>query len=254
LARRLNGARAAAVLRARLTVPVTRKVAPMSNNQATPDSARERVETGRVRTMDYMQLDPSIGLGLLPVAVFLAVNYLGPAQWAIALSFLTSCFVFVRMRSRGAIQFLSVLGFLIVAGAAVVGLVADSDRAFVAQNIVADFVFAALFAGSALVRRPLIGAIAREAVPAIQPVMPIDLAMFMRLTLLSAALNIVTGIARIVLFQALDANAYTIASRVLGAPLSIGFVVYCYYAITRTAIAMWPADIEPPARRGAATG
>lgn len=225
----------------------------MDGEEATPESERERAATGRVRTMDYMQLDPSIGLGLLPVAVFLVVNYLGPAQWAIGLSFLASCFVFVRMRSRGAIQFLSVLGFIIVAGSAVVGLVADSDRAFVAQNIVADFVFAAFFAGSALIRRPLIGAIAREAVPAIRPVMPIDLALFMQLTLLSAALNIVTGVARIFLFQALDANAYTIASRVLGAPLSIGFVIYCYYAVTRTAIAIWPADLEPPARRSAPT-
>ena len=69
--------------------------------------------------MDYIQLDPHVFIGLVPVAVFLIANYLGPAQVAIGLSFAVSCVVFVVNRSHGAIQMLSVLGFTIVAISAI---------------------------------------------------------------------------------------------------------------------------------------
>jgi intracellular septation protein A len=212
------------------------------------DSVATRIERDRVRTRDYIQLDPHVFVGLVPVAVFLVANYFGPAQLAIGLSFAASIIVFARNRGHGAVRFLSMLGFVIVTVSAVIGIAADSERAFVAQNIVSDFIFAAVFVGSVLVGRPLIGEIAREAAPAIQPVMPSAHAVFVRLTLLNAGINIVTGVARIFLFQSLSVNAYVIASRAIGAPLTIAFIIYCYYEVTRTAIAIWPADVEPPQR------
>lgn len=218
--------------------------------EASPPPARR----DRVRTIDYIQLDPHIFIGLIPVAVFLVVNQFWSAQLAIGLSFAASVVVFTVSRGRGAVRFLSILGFAIVTVSAVVGLVAESDRAFAAQNIVADFVFAAVFAGSAILRRPLIGAIAREAAPAIAPVMALDHPLFMRLSMLNAALNVATGIARIFLFDALSVNAYVIASRALGAPPAILFTAYCYFSITREAIRIWPADVEPPPARGARSG
>jgi intracellular septation protein A len=205
----------------------------------------------RPRTFDYMQFDPHVFVGLIPVGVFLVANYFGPAQLAIGLSFAASVVVFAVNRGHGAVRLLSVLGFSIVTVSAVVGIVANNERAFVAQNIVSDFIFAAVFVASVVVHRPLIGAIAREAAPGIAPVMAVDAPVFARLTLISAAMNVATGVVRIFLFQSLSVNAYVIASRAIGAPLSIAFIIYCYYAVTREAIAIWPVDMEPP-RRGRA--
>lgn len=147
-------------------------------------------------------------------------------------------------------RLLSILGFVVVAGSAIVGIVTNNDRIFVAQNIAIDVLFAALFAGNVVIGRPIIGLIAREAVPAIQGVMPLTDPVFVRLTLLNAALQIAQASIRLVLLGAVDANTYAIASRVIAMPMTFVFIVYCYRAIGRRAIAIWPADLAPPSRVG----
>jgi hypothetical protein len=94
----------------------------------------------------------------------------------------------------------------------------------------------------------MIGAIAREMVPGIQPVMPLDHRVFMMLTLVNAAINLGTGVARIFLLDALTENQYVIVSRVVFLPLSIGYFLFCYREITRAAIRLWPDDMPPPAQ------
>lgn len=190
--------------------------------------------------------------GLWPVAAYFLVNLLAPAEAAIAASFAVSIVVFLRNRAHGTIRLLAAIGFAVVAASAALGLVSHSGRIYVAQNLVTDFIFAGVFAGSILAGKPLVGAIAREVAPALQPVMAVDHPLFVQLTLVSVAMNLGEGVARIFLLQSLSDNVYIIMSRVLFLPLSIGFYVLCYALVNREAIRIWPEDMPAPNRDGTA--
>ncbi len=215
-----------------------------------PASAEREHEAARVR--DFLNIDASVFQGFAPAIVFLIANQFGPVQVAIVLSFAAAVLVFVRNRASGVIRFLSSIGFAIVAFSTALSLALDSDRAFVAQNIFADVVFAAIFAGSVLAHRPLIGAIARELVPGVRPVMRVDLPVFVQLSMLSAGINVVSAVSRYFMIESMSINAYVILSRVVFIPVNIAFIVLCYVAITRTAIRIWPEDMpyEHLRRRG----
>jgi hypothetical protein len=198
----------------------------------------------RARVRDFLQIDASVFQGFLPAIVFLVANRFGPTQLAIVLSFAVAVWVFARNKSSGVIRLLSAIGFLIVAFSSVLGLALNSDRAFIAQNIFADIVFAVLFAGSVIVGKPLMGAIARELVPGIKPVMHIDLPVFVQLSLLNAAINAVSAVVRFFMIENMSTEAYIVLSRAVFIPVNIAFVVLAYVMVTRTAIRIWPED-EP---------
>ncbi len=166
------------------------------------------------------------------------------------MSFAVSIAVFYRNRQHGTIRLLGVLGFVIVAASAVIGLISNSGKVYVAQNLVTDFIFAGVFATSVVVGKPLIGSIVREVVPALQPVMDVQYPLFVKLTLVCAAINLGTGIARVFLLAALTDTQYVIASRALGLPLDVAFYFACYVLVQREAIRIWPADMPPPNRDG----
>jgi hypothetical protein len=215
-----------------------------------PPAPRERefddVSEDRLRR-GYLRPDLRVLAGILPSVAFLVLNSLMSTQLAIVVSFVVSAGVFFLNPGRGVIRALTVISFTVVLASAVVGLAFDSGKAFVAQNMVGDFLISAIFLGSVLMHRPMIGAIAREMVPAIKPVMALDHAVFVKLTLINVGLNLVSGFARLFLLDALTENQYVIASRVLGFPLGVGFFLYAYREITRVAIRIWPADAPPPA-------
>jgi intracellular septation protein A len=188
--------------------------------------------------------------GLLPVGAYIAVNLFAATEVAIAASFAASVMVFVRNRAHGTIRLLGGIGFAVVAASAVLGLISHSGKVYVAQNLVSDFIFAGVFFGSVLAGKPLIGAIAREVAPALQPVMAVNHALFTQLTLVSAAINFGEGVARIFLLNALSDNEYVIVSRVLFIPLSVGFYVLCYALVNREAIRIWPEHMPVPNRDG----
>jgi len=194
----------------------------------------------------YVRPNPRILEAAAPSLVYIIVQRVAATEIAITASFVAAVVVFFRNPGRGTIRALSALGFLILLATTVVSLALGSGKVFVAQNLFVDFLFAGIFTVSAAVRRPLIGAIVREFVPALQPVMPLDHPLFVRLTLLSALLNLATGIARIFLIMSLSASEYVIVSRIIGFPLSVAFYFYCYFTIQRTAIRIWPADLPPP--------
>lgn len=208
------------------------------------------VDRSTIRMRDHVRFDPHILIGFVPVTVFLIANALGPAQVAIALSFAASCAVFVLTPGRGATRLLSITGFAIVTVSAVVGILADDDRIFVAQNIGIDLAFAALFAGSVFIGKPLIGLIAREAAPGIKPVLVLQDPVFVRLSLLNAGINIIEAALRVAMLGLLDANTYAVVSRASAVPVTILFIAYTYHEIFRRAIAIWPVDMRPPSRDG----
>jgi hypothetical protein len=203
-------------------------------------AAEDRMRRG------YLQPDFRVFYGVLPSAVFLLLNTVSTTQVAISVSFVVATVVFVRNPGHGVIRALSVLSFFVVFASTVVGLALDSGKAFVAQNMVGDFLIAAIFTGSVAIGRPMVGAIAREMVPAIQPIMPVNHRVFVKLTLLNVGVNLVSGFARLYLLDVLTENQYVIASRLLGLPLGVAYFLYAYREITRVAIAIWPADVPPP--------
>ena len=189
---------------------------------------------------DFSGVDWRIFWTALPVVVFLILNTFWPedlwrTQVAIVGSFLASAYVFATNRDSGVIRALVVLGFLIVAGSAAFGLAINSAKAFAAQNIFTDFIMAAISLGSVLVGKPLVGAVARQGVPALRTLMDPKHRVFVYLTLTFMAINIVTGIFRIFLLGEFNATEYVLISRATGLPFSVGFLIACYFSIKRTA-------------------
>jgi hypothetical protein len=217
----------------------------MNDDQRSPEDTFDAEAEDRIRR-GHLRPDMRVFLGIVPPVAFLAANYLWSTQVAIIVAFIASTAVFVRNPGSGVIRALAVISFAVVAISAIAGLASGSGKVFVAQNLIGDFLIAAIFVGSVIVHRPMIGAIAREMVPAMKPVMQIDHIVFVRLTLISAGVNIVSGVARAFLLDALTENQYVIASRALGFPLGVAFFLYAYREVTRTAIAIWPADMPPP--------
>ncbi|MCY4392549.1 MAG: hypothetical protein OXE43_10945 [Chloroflexi bacterium] len=188
---------------------------------------------------DFSAVDWRIFWSLLPLVVFLVLNSFWPedlwrTQVAIVASFAASTWVFAINRDSGVIRFITVLGFVVVAGSAVVGLVADSAKAFAAQNIYSDFLVAAVCLASVAMGKPLVGAVARESIPALRTLMDPRHRVFVILTLVFMTYNIGTGIFRIFLLGEFSANEYVIVSRVTS-PISLAFFLACYFMIKRAA-------------------
>jgi hypothetical protein len=201
-------------------------------------------------SIGLIRLDPRALEGAYPALAFLVANSLWSTQLAIAISFVTALVVFVRNRQRGVIGILGGLSFVIVSISAIVGLIWDSGTVFVAQNLIADFVFAGVYAVSIAIGRPLIGVIVREVVPAIKPVLQVNHPVFVQLSLVALAMNGVEGVARLWMIDVLSTNWYVVISRVVFIPVTIGFYLLCYWRVSKVAIAIWPADMPPPARVG----
>ena len=188
---------------------------------------------------DFSAVDWRIFWSLLPLVVFLVLNSFWPedlwrTQVAIVASFAASTWVFAINRDSGVIRFITVLGFIVVAGSAVVGLVADSAKAFAAQNIYSDFLVAAVCLASVVIGKPLVGAVARESIPALRTLMEPRHRVFVILTLVFMTYNVGTGIFRIFLLGEFSANEYVIVSRVTS-PISLAFFLACYFMIKRAA-------------------
>ena len=210
----------------------------LPEEQPEPDLASPRMpEVSHILKGDLNEIDWRVAEAGLPVLVFLVLNVIGPAQLAIGASFAASVSVFLRNRDSGVIRALAIMGFLVVTGSAIVGLAADSTKAFAAQNIVSDFLVAVVGVGSIAIGRPLVGAVARESIPALRSLLDVRHRTFIYLTLGFVALNIVTGVIRIFLLDALSTNEYVLASRAVGFPLSAAFFVASYFAVKRAAAA-----------------
>lgn len=199
-----------------------------------------------LRTIDWR-----IFWSALPVLAFLVLNGFWPedlwrTQVAIVGSFAAAAWVFANNRDRGVIRVIAVMSFVVVSASAVVGLALNSAKAFAAQNIVADFLMAAICLGSVAIRKPLVGAVARESVPALRTLLAPDHRLFAVLTLTFMAMNLATAVFRIFLLDWLaTANEYVIVTQVTGRPLSAAFVVVCYFAIKRAARAVEAAAATP---------
>ena len=154
--------------------------------------------------------------------------------------------MFVRNRDHGVVRAMAIMAFVVTGGAAIVGLAANSAKVFAAQNIADDFALASVCVGSVLMGRPLVGAVARDVIPALRSLIELPHALFAVLTLGLAGTQIFSGVVRMFLIEGLSANEYVIISRLIGLPLSILFYVVCFFTIRRLASSRLLERTPPP--------
>ena len=131
------------------------------------------------------------------------------------------------------IGLLALLGLIVVGGASVVGIILDSDKAYLASDPIGDFIIALVFLGSVVVRRPLLGVIVRELFPRLATVINEQHRVFYLLSLAWAVQNVATGVVRIFLLQELSTDGYILWSRVVSWPVGIALLLISAYFIGR---------------------
>ena len=122
----------------------------------------------------------------IPVAVFYLLTRVSDPWVAVLGGFIASAIVFYYNRKDRLIGLLAAFGFVVVFVSSVVGVVINSEKAYLAAGPVGDFLFVPLYLGSVLIGKPLIGGIARELMPKYVGHMPINAPVFMWLTLACA--------------------------------------------------------------------
>ena len=177
--------------------------------------------------------NPRVLFAVAPIVTFWAVRQLVGTQPAIGASFGVALFVFVFKRHTGTIGLLALLGIVIVAGGAVAGIVLNSDKAYLANDVVGDFVTGTVAVVSLLYGRPLFGLLARELSPRIAPVMPEHHRVFVLLTLLLVVTQLTSGSVRIVMLEQFSTDQYLLWSRVLGWSLNGALALLAFRLIAR---------------------
>ncbi len=176
--------------------------------------------------------------GIFPVAVFFTLSRIAPAWLSVTGGFIAYAIVFYINRKNRFISGLTAFGFVIVATSAALGIFTDNEKAYLASGPIADFLFIPVHIISAMMRRPIIGGLARELFPAYAGRLPADHRVFMGLSFAFAAHDLCQGIFRVVLLRELSVGEYIVYSRVLFWPVTatlIGLTVFLIYRAARQA-------------------
>jgi hypothetical protein len=207
--------------------------------------------TQRGLQRSHLHLPPinlRFGLVILPVAVFLLVRRVATPEIAIGAGFFTSLIVFFINRQNGASGILAVLGMVIVGGTTIVGIVLRSEKLYLMNDPISDYLILTVALGSIIFRRPLFSLFARELVPAVEHALEPRHSVFYLTTWLVVAVNAVQGTIRVVLLQNLSVDHYLLVSKPMGWSLSFALLVVTYVLIDRAvrqsvqARAMLPED------------
>lgn len=173
----------------------------------------------------------------MPVLAYLAVRQIAGPTLAIGTGFAVALAVFAinRRAHHGVVQWFAVFSLTMVAIGAVAGIALGSDKAFLANDIVGDYLTAAILIGSLLIGRPLAGAMAREMCPRIRGLLVREHPVFITITLMYVASNLAMGTYRLLLIQAVPADEYVIFSRAASWPLGIGMFALSGWLLRRAA-------------------
>lgn len=180
------------------------------------------------------EFNPLIVRSTWPILVFWVVRSLIDTQAAIAAGFGTALWVlFAHRRQSGMVGLLAILGIVIIGGASIVGLILDSDKAFLASDAARDFMTAAFSLASIAIGRPLVGLVARETSPRLALTLVENHRVFVMTTFGFAIVNIITGAMRVYMLDSFDVTPYIILSRVATFPINLAFFGAAYYLIMR---------------------
>lgn len=211
----------------------------------------ERLERWHSRIPEY---DRSVGLSIVPILVWVIVLELAGTRPAIGASWGTAIVIFFIQRrvspDRGAVFWLTVLSLLIFTVGSIAGILLDSNDAFLASDPASDFIVAALFAISLLFRKPLLGMAIREVFPRVRRALPAENRALMWVTAAFVVENIVMGVIRVWLLDAVSDAAYPFVSRGVGTPIRIVLIWWAYRLIQdemkrRLAAGLWVDEPRP---------
>lgn len=171
----------------------------------------------------------------VPVLVFYVGTRNGPTWLAILLSFLSSAVILWMTRKDRLIGLLTLVNFVVLAISAGVGIVLDSEKAFLAAGPLRDFVSLPIYFGSIMLGQPLIGGYARGLNPAIAGRLPANHGVFVKLTLLWAGYDLLQGASRVWMLDALSTGEFLVWSRVVAMPFGAAIIGVTAWAIYQAA-------------------
>lgn len=177
--------------------------------------------------------NPRVLLSIVPVLVFLVLSQVFPPWVSISGGFVASACVFFFTRKTRLIGLLTAFGFVVVTASAIVGIVVDSEKAYLASGPIFDFVSVPIYFGSLVIRKPLIGAIAREMFPAWAGGLPLDLPSFRWLTVAWGTYDIFHGALRVWMLQELTVNQYVVFSRIAFWPFTTALILTTVWSVRR---------------------
>ncbi len=180
-------------------------------------------------------IDPAVYWSMAPVLVFWVTRQVASSQLAIGLGFAAAVVVFWmnRRRKKGLLAWLALGGLVIISGSAIAGLVLDSEKAYLSSDPIGDGITVLVALGSVAIGRPIVGLLACEIFPRFTSHLQGADRVFVAVTLLLAAKDLTTGVARIFLLDSLDTDGYLLFSRVVSWPLNALYFYVAYRMIDR---------------------
>jgi len=167
----------------------------------------------------------------IPVVVFFGMTRVAEPWTAVLAGFVVTAIVtYVNRRDR-LIGLLAVYGFVILAVCAIIGIVSNDEKTFLASGPIGDFLFVPLYLGSILVGRPIIGGIVRELFPVVALHVPEKAPMWAWLTLAWALSNLGQGFLRLWLLSNMSVGEYLVWSRLLAWPMSAAMIALTTYVV-----------------------
>jgi len=178
-------------------------------------------------------INPRFALVFVPVVVFWLVRRVASPEIAIGAGLVASLIVFFTNRKRGATGILAVLGIVIVGGSAITGIVLSSEKAFLANDPIGDYIIMTIALGSIVFRRPLFSLFARELAPVVERYLEPRHSVFFLATWLLVVVNAIQGTSRVFLLDNLSVDQYLLWSRAVSWSLNIALFAVTYVLIYR---------------------
>ncbi len=175
--------------------------------------------------------NPRLLITSIPIAVFYLLTVVASPSVAVAGGFIAAAIVFYYTRHSRLYQALSAVGFAVVTLSAAIGIIWSREKAYLAAGPASDFLFVWIYAGSVVIRQPLVGGITREVFPRLAGSLPVTASVFVWLMISWAVFDIFSGALRVYLLSNLSVGEYIIWSRVLAwrrrRPRPAGHSVQC---------------------------
>lgn len=178
-------------------------------------------------------IDPRFGIAVLPAVVFWLIRRAGHVELAIGAGFVTSIIVFLRTRQRGAVGALAVISIFVAGGAAIAGILVESERVYLANDPVGDVISVAIGLGSIAWRRPMFGMIATELSPRVRGRIASDHRVFYTTTWLWIAVNAAQAVLRVYMLQELSVGEYLIWTRLISWPANAALIWVTWTLVSR---------------------
>ena len=176
------------------------------------------------------QIDPVVLLGFAPVALYLLFDRIWDVRAAIASAVIAAVVVFIvqrRLRPRARVVYMiSMLGLALMIGFAIAGLIWEDGHLFWTADPVDDFATAAIFLGSVLLGRPIVGPFARELFPQLADRLPGEHRVWRTITIVWGLKMLATGFFRLWLLDTIETDTYVWVRTLVAWPINLALFLW----------------------------